>query len=131
MADNAPGTAPITDSRVAPRGVLPRNAQTYLMLAVAVGILAIIVLTGKRDPESRPAPMAATPAAAGLNPERLRDYQDRLRVLDDRARQAAHEPQVERFPARVPYEERATAAAPDPLEADRKRREYESLFSSN
>src|SRR5437867_4272786 len=102
MADNAPGTAPITDSRIAPRGVLPRNAQTYLMLAVAVGILAIIVLTGKREPESRPTPMGTVPAG-GLNPERLRDYQDRLRVLDDRARQAANEPQVEPFPTRAPY----------------------------
>src|SRR2546421_11658295 len=105
MADNASGTVPLTDSRIAPRGVLPRNAQTYLMLAVAVGILAIIVLTGKREPDSRPAPTATTPAATGLNPERLRDYQDRLRTLDDRARQSANEPQVERFPARVPYEE--------------------------
>src|SRR5207247_5004768 len=97
MGDNATSTAPITASRTAPRGVLPRNAQTYLMLAVAVGILAIIVLTGKREPELRPAPMGTVPAATGLNPERLRDYQDRLRVLDDRARQAANEPQVERF----------------------------------
>lgn len=131
MADTTPaGTAPVTDSRIAPRGVLPRNAQTYLMLAVAVGILGIIVLTGNREPESRPA-SATTPATMALNPERLRDYQDRLRVLDDRARQALNEPRVEPLPRLGGYEEPGMSAAPDPLEAERKRREYESLFSSN
>jgi type IV secretory pathway VirB10-like protein len=129
MADSAPGTAPVTDQRTAPRGVLPRNAQTWLMVAVAVGILGIIVLTGNRQPESRPVSAAATPGAA-LNPERLRDYQDRLRVLDDRARQALNEPRMEP-PARVSYGEPGTAETPDPLEAERKRREYESLFASN
>jgi type IV secretion system protein VirB10 len=131
MADTAPGTTPVTDSRVAPRGVLPRNAQTYLMLAVAVGILGIIVLTGNREPESRPVSAATTPATMALNPDRLRDYQDRLRVLDDRARQALNEPRVEQPQRLGGYEEPAMSAAPDPLEAERKRREYESLFSSN
>lgn len=131
MADTAPGTAPVTDSRIAPRGVLPRNAQTYLMLAVAVGILGIIVLTGNREPESRPVSAATTPATMALNPDRLRDYQDRLRVLDDRARQALNEPRVDQPPRLGGYEEPGMSAAPDPLEAERKRREYESLFSSN
>ena len=99
MADTAPGTAPVTDSRIAPRGVLPRNAQTWLMLAVAVGILGIIVLTGNREPESRPVSAATTPGTMALNPDRLRDYQDRLRVLDDRARQALNEPRAEQPPA--------------------------------
>ena len=50
MADITPGTTPVTDRRVPPRGVLPRRAQTWLMVAVALGILGIIVLTGDREP---------------------------------------------------------------------------------
>jgi type IV secretory pathway VirB10-like protein len=101
------------------------------MLAVAVGILGIIVLTGNREPESRPVSAATTPGTLALNPDRLRDYQDRLRVLDDRARQALNEPRVEQPQRFGWYQEPAMSAAPDPLEAERKRREYESLFSSN
>src|SRR5207244_2783038 len=86
MADPARGTAPVTDHRAAPRGVLPRRMQTWLMAGVALGVLAIIVFSGHPEPAARPVqPSAAVPAAP--NPERLRDYQDRLRALDDRARQ--------------------------------------------
>ena len=130
MAEPTPGTAPVTDHRISPRGVLPRNAQTFLMLAVAVGILGIIVLTGNRAPQPRPVAAGSTPTDLGLNPERLRDYQDRLRVLDERARQAVSDARPE-TPPRIDYEPPAAAATPDPLVAERKRREYESLFSSN
>ena len=131
MADTASGTAPITDHRVAPRGVLPRNTQTWLMVAVALVILAIIAFTGNREPESRPVAESSVQTMA-LNPERLKDYQDRLRVLDERARQAMSEPAPRPEPApRAAYGEPQVSEAPDPLEAERKRREYESLFASN
>src|SRR5712691_10682040 len=87
MADVEPGTASVTDHRNAPRGVLPRNTQTWLMVGLALGILAIIVFTGHPQPAPRVA--AATAAPAAPNPDRLRDYQDRLRVLDERSRQQA------------------------------------------
>ena len=130
MADTAPGTAPLSDKRIAPRGVLPRGTQTWLMVALAIGILGIIVFAGHPEPASRGANPAA-PVALAPQPDRLRDYQDRLRALDERARlQLATEPRQPAAPQRA-YEEPSAPAAPDPLEADRKRREYESLFSSN
>src|SRR3989442_8308764 len=91
MADTAPGTAPLSDNRIAPRGVLPRGAQTWLMVALALGILGIIVFTGQPTPAARPAAPANAQALAP-NPDRLRDYQDRLRALDERARQQALNP---------------------------------------
>ena len=129
MADTAPGTAPLSDNRNAPRGVLSRGTQTWLMVALALGILGIIVFAGHPEPAPRTA-TAATPAALAPQPDRLRDYQDRLRALDERARlQAVAEPRpVMSQPA---YDEPAAPAPPDAVEADRKRREYESLFSSN
>ena len=132
MAEPDSGTAPVTDRRSAPRGVLPRGIQTWLMLGLALGILAIIVFAGRPAPAPGPAEMAA-PTATAPNPDRLRDYQDRLRVLDERARQQTPDqvPLVQTRPN--PYTESpgAAPAAIDPLESERKRREYESLFSSN
>ena len=131
MADTAPGTAPLSDNRIAPRGVLPRGTQTWLMVGLALGILGIIVFAGHPEPAPRTA-SAATPAALAPQPDRLRDYQDRLRALDERARlQLATEPRQPAM-AQPAYDQPTGAApAPDPVEADRKRREYESLFSSN
>jgi type IV secretion system protein VirB10 len=103
------------------------------MIALAVGILGIIVLTG--DPAPASSTVAAAPApVTAPSPDRLRDYQDRLRVLDARAREQRVQPEPE--PAPPPptymYESASGApAAPDPLVEERKRREYESLSASN
>jgi type IV secretion system protein VirB10 len=100
------------------------------MVGLALGILGIIVFAGHPEPAKRTA-SAATPAALAPQTDRLRDYQDRLRVLDERARQQlATEPRQPMVPQPA-YDQPTGAQAPDPVEADRKRREYESLFSSN
>lgn len=130
MADpQTSGTVPVTDRRTPPRGVLPRGAQTWLMAGLAVGLLAIIVLTGRPVPAERTTPQPSSQAAAP-NPDRLRDYQDRLRVLDERSRQQA---QVDGVPPAAPvlYEDAGTVRETDPLEEEKRRREYESLFASN
>src|SRR5215510_11793568 len=130
MAEQAPGTASVSDRRTAPRGVLPRGAQTWLLAAVALGILGIIVVTGRPEPAPRPTSTSSAQQAAP-SPDRLRDYQDRLRVLDERSRQQAIA-QATDTPAPLLYENAASQPAPvDPLEAEKKRREYESLFASN
>ena len=122
MADANPVTAPVTDHRIAPRGVLPRHTQTWLMVGVAVGILGIIVFTGHPEPAGRPtAPVASTPLAP--NPERLRDYQDRLRVMEERARQqtlSLNDPARDRdLPACV-RGDAGRGGTTDPLEGERR-----------
>ena len=79
-----PGATPVTDHRPVPRGVVPRGFQTWLMVGLAAGIVLIIVLTGEPEPPANEMPAATTPAAP--NPDRLRDYQQRLRAME--ARQA-------------------------------------------
>lgn len=128
MAEQTPGTAPVTDRRTPPRGVLPRGAQTWLMAALAFGLLAIIVVTGRPAPAVRQGPTPTNQAAAP-NPDRLRDYQDRLRVLDERSRQQAQASPV--GPATPVFYEDTGTARVDPLEDERRRREYQSLFASN
>lgn len=131
MADTTPGTNPVTDRRVSPKGVLPRHAQMWLMVAVAVSILGIIALTGNSEPEVRAASVTP-PAAVTPNTDRVRDYSDRLRVLDERAREQLT---VEQAPQATPPPAYDTGmggpTAPDPLVVERRRREYESLFAGN
>src|SRR5690606_29625050 len=124
------GTAPVVDRRPVPRGVLPKGVQTWLMVALAVGMLGIIFLTGNPDGSTPPRP-TGQPAAAPST-DRVRDYQDRLRMLDDQAardlQQAALDAQASPMPSE-PFDEAPPAV--DPLVAERQRREYESLFASN
>ena len=92
MADapTTTGTAPVTpvtDHRTIPRGVFPRNAQTWVMAAIALGMILIIFVVGRPEPPARSTTTTAAPPEP--NPERVRDYQDRLRSLDARiAREA-------------------------------------------
>jgi type IV secretion system protein VirB10 len=123
-----PGAAPVSDHRPVPRGVLPRGFQTWLMAGLALGIVLIILITGQSEPSRNPAQTQQAPAAP--NPERLRDYQERLRAMEARQALEAQAPQPT-VPVTPRFEEPAGPAPEDPIAADRKRREYESLFASN
>jgi len=132
MADQVetPGTAPVVDRRPVPRGVLPKGVQTWLMVALAVGMLGIIFLTGK--PEGPAAPRPGTQPAAAATADRVRDYQDRLRVLDEQASRDLRQATLDAQAAPMPSAPTDGSRAPvDPLLAERQRREYESLFASN
>src|SRR5712691_7948943 len=119
---------PVTDHRPVPRGVLPRGMQAWLMVGVAVGMIAIIFATGRPEAPMRQAAATTSPAP---NPERVRDYQDRLRAMEVRAAQEAQSAALAPPPTRTFNDEPPTPAAQDPIVADRKRREYESLFAGN
>jgi type IV secretion system protein VirB10 len=100
------------------------------MVGLAVGIVLIILLTGQREP---PKPTVATSAAsAAPNPDRLRDYQERLRAMEARQALEAQAAANASAPSLEPrYDEPTVPPAEDPIVAERKRREYESLFASN
>jgi type IV secretion system protein VirB10 len=133
MADHPTGTASVVDRRPSPAGVVPRHIQTWLMVGLAAAILATIVFTGQPAPA---APAAATTnAQVAVSPDRLRDYQARLQNMNERAREQRSADALVAAPpaARVtPVEYEASApAAPDPIQVERRRRDYESLFASN
>lgn len=132
MADQVetPGTAPVVDRRPVPRGVLPKGVQTWLMVALAVGMLGIIFLTGRPDGAATPRPATATPAAPSA--DRVRDYQERLRLLDEQAARDLRQAALDAQAAPSPTAPDDGAPSPvDPLVAERQRRDYESLFASN
>lgn len=124
----APGTAPVTDRRPVPSGTVPRRAQTWLMAAIALGMLVIILIAGRPEP---PQPVTATgPVPQLASPFWVREYQDRLRFLDMRPTQEAQSATVPPAPVRF-YDDSETTAPQDPILSDRRRRDYESLFASN
>lgn len=132
MADHAdaPGTAPVTDRRTPPRGVLPRNIQTWLMAGLAVGIVLVILLVGQPEPQTGASTAAVVPQTP--NADRVRDYQDRLRTMEAQAlRELQAAEQAANQPPPMYYDEPVQPAPEDPIAADRRRRDYESLFASN
>jgi len=102
----------------------------WLMVGVAAGMLMIIMLAGHSQPSPRVTSTSATPPLPGLSPDRLREFQDRLRALDDRAR-ADSTGEPSRNPPTNVRESEGGSRQQDPLVAERKRREYESLFAGN
>jgi type IV secretion system protein TrbI len=128
--NETPGTAPVVDRRPVPRGVLPRGVQTWLMVAVALGMMFIIFLTGR--PEGPATTRPATAAVVAPTADRVRDYQERLRLLDEQAAREAREASAAASAAPVPMNADTGGAEPvDPLVEERRRRDYESLFASN
>lgn len=124
--DPVPGALPVTDRRPTPAGVLPRRFQTWIMAGLAAGILLIILLAGEPGPPAGPAQAPVTQAPTA---DRLRDYQERLRAMEARAATEATQPAVD--PSQAFSGEPPAPRAEDPLVAERRRRDYESLFASN
>ena len=124
-----PPASTVTDHRPVPRGVLPRGMQTWVMAGVAVGMLAIMLIVGRPDPPARPA--STTAPAQPPSADRVRDYQERLRLLEAQATRDAQGTTPIPNTQPVQYDDTKPPAPQDPIVADRKRREYESLFASN
>jgi type IV secretory pathway VirB10-like protein len=126
---SSPSGPPVTDHRPVPRGVLPRGVQTWVMAGLAVGMLAIMLIVGRPQAPVRPATPTFQQSPAT---DRVREYQDRLRALEAQAladAQAASSAPTQ-LPVRDEYELQSPPP-PDPIETEKKRREYDSLFASN
>ena len=130
MAESTETPPAVTDHRRPPKGVLPRHLQTWLLMGLALAVLGIIAFAGRPDPPVLAKPNVTPTELMAPSPGRVRDFQDRLRVIDAATR---HDALVEQQGAspRPAFEDRPVGNAPDPLETERRRREYESLFASN
>src|SRR4029453_9639794 len=115
-----PPSAAVTDHRPVPRGVLPRGVQTWVMAGVAVGMLAIMLIVGRPDPPARPA--ATTAPVQAPSADRVRDYQDRLRLLDAQPVRYSQLPTPAPTVEHSPYDDSQAPPPQDPIATDRKRR---------
>jgi type IV secretion system protein VirB10 len=144
MIHDAPGPplATITDQRPILRGVIPRSAKTWLVGGGALALAVVVIVFGGPRDVAKSATAAMVPAATPADPERLQHYEQQLRqapvatpvspatgTLTTAGYEVppAPSPYVDVTPRPLP----APAPPPDPITEDRRRRDYESLFSSN
>ena len=142
--NTAPAATPIQDKAPKPPGLMPKNIQAWVMLGLAVLMVVIMWLTGgRKKPQDTPKSSSSTfqPAAPPeINEAQIAALQNRIQELQ-REQQTALKQQSKFFgslpsppetsaPAQV-SDPASEPAAPDPVQEEKKRRAYVSLFSSN
>ncbi|HEY6356796.1 MAG TPA: TrbI/VirB10 family protein [Vicinamibacterales bacterium] len=133
----SPDRGAIRDQRVPPLGVLPRHVQMWLMLAVAVVVLAVIWFTGRPAPTAKPQSAVRPSTPSLVSPDRVRNYVQALTAEATRQQQdvaAPTGPARAGMPAGAGSGGGAGASATktsDPIADDQRRREYQSLFADN
>jgi type IV secretory pathway VirB10-like protein len=138
--------AEIQDKAPKPPGNLPKNVQSWILAGVAFAMVAIMGLTGGKKPPTPVQPMpSAAPQQAPLevNEAKITEMQNRIQDLQRQQllAQTTLAQQTRSLGTSTPD---PTAAAgqsvavtgeqhfeEDPLQAERKRRAYISLFASN
>jgi type IV secretion system protein VirB10 len=124
---------------------MPKNVQTWAMLGLAVLMVSIMWLTGGKKPQTLPksgTSAVQTPAPLEVNEGKIAELQNRIQELQ-REQQVALNQQNKFFgaiqsesqnatPAQVAGTAQPPQATPaDPIQDERKKRAYVSLFSSN
>src|SRR5260370_14049203 len=138
-------TEPILDKAPKPPGLLPKHVQSWLILGLAVLMIVIMWLTGGRKQQGAAkanAPVAQQPLPVEVNETKIADLQNRIQELqrEQLAAQSALAQQNRFLGAASPDQQQAQSYAPssaggerpeDPIKAERRKRDYLSLFASN
>ena len=145
--------ASVRNQMMKPPGILPRNAQTWVLAGLAAVMVAAIVLSGSGSKTKAPAPPPRPAAVMDPNASRIADYRNRLeeetrrlaaeQAALNQAKQAAAgadppvSAAVQATGAAISYAPQQPPAVDDrlsakkQLEAEQERKEYNSLFASN
>ena len=139
----SPAATPIQDKAPKPPGLMPKNVQAWVMLGLAVLMVAIMWLTGGKKAPSTPKSNVSTfqtHAPAEVNEAQVAALQSRIQELQ-REQQTAIAQQNKFFGSLPSATKTSTLAQvsgaapepppPDPVQEEKKRRAYVSLFSSN
>src|SRR5579862_2747612 len=145
-------TPVIQKKALIPPGVLPRNLQTWFIAGVSGLMILVIALSGGKQPKEKASLKAPVPQAADPNAQRIQEYRERIDAQAQKlaAEQAQLAQAKQAFgmatgtPALPPSPSYASPAPPayssperplapekSAIEADREKREYQSLFASN
>jgi type IV secretory pathway VirB10-like protein len=142
---NSPAAQPIQDKAPKPPGLMPKNVQAWVMLSLALLMVIIMWFTGGKKPQTAATsstPGVQTPAPLEVNEGKIAELQSRIQDLQ-REQQIALNQQNKFFgalqsntqtsaPAQVTNPTQPSPEAPtDPIQDERKKRAYLSLFSSN
>jgi type IV secretory pathway VirB10-like protein len=141
-------TAPptIQDKAPKPPGLLPKNVQSWLLIGLAVLMVVIMWLTGGKKPAMPAHTLPLTPAVQApleVNEAKIVDLQNRIEELqrEQIVAQNALTQQSRLLGSGNQDAQSATIGGPggnlqmeragDPIQAERKKRDYLSLFASN
>jgi type IV secretory pathway VirB10-like protein len=141
----APLPVQVQEKAAKPQGLLPKNVQSWLLIGLAFLMVAIMWLTGgKKPPTPTKAASSAPPVLAPLevNETKISELQNRIEQMqrDELAAQNALTQQTRLLGGTPQDSQQAQQSAPsyasdqraeDPIQAERKRRAYASLFASN
>jgi type IV secretion system protein TrbI len=136
---------PIQDKTPKPPGLLPKHVQSWLIVGLAVLMVLIMWLTGSKKPQAQAKPAAIAPTPPPLvdvSEGKIAELQSRIEELQREQLVAQNAlTQQSRVLAAGATEPPSSGAAPataqnserveDPIEAERKKRGYLSLFASN
>jgi len=137
---------PIQDKAPKPPGLLPKHVQSWLILGLAVLMIVIMWLTGGKKQQTLAkagAPVAQQPLPVEVNETKIADLQNRIQELqrEQLAAQSALAQQNRFLGAGSPEQQQAQSSyapsnsagerAEDPIKAERRKRDYLSLFASN
>ena len=137
---------PIKDKAAKPPGLLPKNVQSWVIVGIALLMIVIMWLTGGKKPQATAKSSALSmqpPVPVEVNETKIAELQTRIQELQRQqlAAQSALAQQTRLLgslapdqaqpqPANAPNN--ANAANPeDEIRAERRKREYLSLFASN
>jgi len=142
---DAYGAPQVTDKRTPPPGILPKNAQAWVISGLAAVMVAAIWLSGGK-PKDRPSPTPVTSPVVDPNALRIQEYKKRVeeetrKLETEQAQLARREQALETTSAGAPINPRSLpggySGATYPrseevgIRAEKEKREYESLFASN
>jgi type IV secretion system protein VirB10 len=137
---------PIQEKSPKPPGLLPKHVQSWLILGLAVLMIVIMWLTGGKKQQTAAkanAPVQQTPPPVEVNETKIADLQNRIQELqrEQLAAQGALAQQNRLLAGAIPDQQQGQSNyAPnnpsgehteDPIKAERRKREYLSLFASN
>jgi type IV secretory pathway VirB10-like protein len=138
--------AQVQDKAPKPQGLLPKNVQSWLLIGLAFLMVAIMWLTGGKKPQT-PAKAASSAtllqAPLEVNETKIAEMQNRIQDLQRQqlVAQTALTQQTRLLGASPQdsqqYQQQSASGNPpdqraeDPIQAERKRRAYVSLFASN
>ena len=123
-----------------PPGLLPKNVQSWLLISLALAMVLIMWLTGGRKPQPAgkaipPAPMVRAPLE--VNDGKIAELQNRIQelqreqLLAENALGQANHPISSTTPDSPQTQQSGAERPEEAIRAERKKREYLSLFSSN
>jgi type IV secretion system protein TrbI len=137
---------PIKDKAPKPPGLLPKNVQSWVIVGIALLMIVIMWLTGGKKPQATTKSSVSSfqpPVPVEVNETKIAELQNRIQELQKQqlAAQSALAQQTRLLGATGPDQAQpspgtppngVSAASPeDEIRAERRKREYLSLFASN